>query len=104
MNNEDDIIIEYQTEDGRTRYEAGRLSSYGGNTLTLELIHGRHEFSRIDGRWIAGDCLNYRLARVRDEHMTAPRVRPESEDCSGYTWTLGVPFATHENSTVPLSC
>ena len=49
----------------KERYVSALIKSYSGNTIWLETVpHGEHEFSREDGRWIAGACLNLESGRL----------------------------------------
>lgn len=48
----------------KTYYAAGVVSAVGGGSVTVKLPYGEHEFSREDGRWMSGPCLNYRAATI----------------------------------------
>jgi len=50
----------------RTIYAAGFIEGYGGRDILVDLPMGMHEFSREDGTWRCGDCLNYKDARILD--------------------------------------
>lgn len=57
------VIVEYvvdkDTDQRRTYYAAGYIEGYGGSDLIIEMPNGRHIFSRRDGTWLSGDCLNF---------------------------------------------
>lgn len=48
----------------RTIYARCFIQGYSGSDILLETPMGMHEFSRKDGTWRVGDCLNYRDARI----------------------------------------
>ena len=59
------IVIEYSPfESNKTRFCAAGLDSYGGDRVYLDTPYGRHAFSREDGRWLEGDCLNFLDGRI----------------------------------------
>ena len=59
------IVIEYTPYgSNKTRFSAATLDSYGGDRVHLDTIYGRQTFSRLDGRWIDGDCLNFVDGRI----------------------------------------
>jgi hypothetical protein len=66
------VIIEYPSDGGtgvppgKMIYAAGIIDGYGGSDIVLVLPYGRHLFSRADGTWLEGDCLNYLDAKIRD--------------------------------------
>lgn len=64
------VIVEYTVDrdmdQRRTAYARGFIDGYGGSDVLVIMPVGRHEFSRKDGRWIAGDCLNYKDGAIMD--------------------------------------
>jgi hypothetical protein len=48
----------------KTYYAAGVVECIGGGSIHVSLPYGVHEFSRSDGRWMSGPCLNYRNAAI----------------------------------------
>lgn len=66
------VIVEYPSDGatgahpGRTLYACGYVESVSGGDIVVEMPIGRHEFSRKDGRWLAGDCLNYKDGAIMD--------------------------------------
>jgi hypothetical protein len=59
------VIIEYAL-DNKTHYCAAFVEGYGGSDIVLQTPMGRHTFSRADGTWLSGDCMNYVDAAIRD--------------------------------------
>lgn len=51
---------------GKTIYAAGCVEGYSGSDILIDLPMGRHSFSRADGTWREGDCLNYKDAKILD--------------------------------------
>ena len=66
------VIVEYPAEPDlgqgsrKTAYAAGYIVGIGGSSIIVTMPIGRHEFSRKDGKWLAGDCLNYKDAAIMD--------------------------------------
>ena len=70
------VIVEYPAEpepepdlgqgSRKTAYAAGYIVGIGGSSIIVTMPLGRHEFSRNDGKWLAGDCLNYKDAAIMD--------------------------------------
>lgn len=42
----------------KAHWAAAKIASYGGDRIWLSTPYGDHAFSRDDGRWIEGPCLN----------------------------------------------
>lgn len=66
MKNETKRIIIEWTPYGATesRYSAATLSGVSGDRVFLSTIFGDQAFSRRDGRWIEGPCLNFEHGRI----------------------------------------
>lgn len=63
------VIVAYPSEtltERKTVYAAGYIDGYGGGDILVIMPIGRHEFSRKDGKWLAGDCLNYKDGVIMD--------------------------------------
>lgn len=62
------VIISYPSTSGpqKTYYAAGFIDGYSGSDIMVDLPIGRHSFSRADGTWREGDCLNYKDAKILD--------------------------------------
>lgn len=64
------VICEYPADKGtdqqKVRFFAAFVEGYGGSDIVLWTPMGRHLFSRNDGTWLEGDCLNYVDAKIRD--------------------------------------
>lgn len=60
------VIIEYPGCDGKTQFAAGFIEGIGGSHLTLTTMFGNMTFSRDDGTWVSGPCLNYSDGKIRD--------------------------------------
>lgn len=46
------------------RYSAATLSGVAGDSVFLSTIYGEQTFSRRDGRWIEGPCMNFEHGRI----------------------------------------
>lgn len=66
------VIVEHASDGstgtipGKTMYARGCIESISGGAIQIVMPIGRHEFSRKDGRWLAGDCLNYKDGAIMD--------------------------------------
>jgi hypothetical protein len=49
---------------GKMVFAAGFIEGCSGKDVLVELPMGMHEFSRDDGTWRCGDCLNYKDAKI----------------------------------------
>lgn len=59
----------------KTIYAAGFIEGYSGSTMLIRLPMGTHEFSREDGTWRCGDCLNYKDARIIEAEAVEASIR-----------------------------
>lgn len=74
------VILQYPDPNfdaagARSVYAAGFIEGYSGSDILLDLPMGRHEFSRTDGTWRAGDCLNYKDARILEFEQVEASIR-----------------------------
>jgi hypothetical protein len=65
------VIVEYTADRGfdqqKTRFCAAYVDGFSGSDIMLLMpIGGCHLFSRKDGTWLDGDCLNYVGAAIRE--------------------------------------
>lgn len=62
------VVVEYvvdkDMDNAKTHYAAGFVDGVGGSDIVLVMPIGRHLFSRTDGTWRGGDCLNYIDAKI----------------------------------------
>jgi len=62
------VLIEYVVDKGydqqRMHYCAGFVDGISGSDIMVILPIGVHCFSRKDGTWLSGDCLNYADAKI----------------------------------------
>lgn len=70
------VVIEYTPRGSdKLRYAAAKLDGYSGDTILLETQYGRMAFSRDDGRWLEGDCLNYLEGHVFEVNKLDGAIR-----------------------------
>jgi hypothetical protein len=58
------IIVYNNYGSNKERYCAAAVVGYGGDRIFLSTIWGEQTFSRVDGRWIDGPCLNFCDGRI----------------------------------------
>lgn len=59
------VIIEWTWGDGdKAQFCASVVAGYAAGRIWLNTLFGEHAFSRADGRWMSGPCLNLENARI----------------------------------------
>lgn len=59
------VIITYTPYGAdKEHYSAATVEGISGDRVFLDTIWGRHAFSRADGRWIDGPCLNFADGKI----------------------------------------
>lgn len=72
------VIVESFHHDKVAMYEKCRVTGYTGSYMILDTKYGTHEFSREDGGWISGPCMNYLHSAVRMDDIKS--MFPEQFD------------------------
>jgi hypothetical protein len=69
------IIVYNNYGSNKERYSAATLVGYGGDRIFLATIWGEQTFSRTDGRWIDGPCLNFAEGKIHEFEALEQSIR-----------------------------
>lgn len=86
------VLVEYgEYGSNKTRYCAASISGIGGDRIWLSTPFGEHAFSRADGRWIDGPCLNLESGAIHQLDLLENEIVlgsvAKSYECTDHTMT-----------------
>jgi hypothetical protein len=72
-----EVLIEDTHHNVVVSYTRARITGLTSDRVWLDTPYGSQAFSREDGRWSEGPCLNYLHARIRTDDLMA-HVHPSA--------------------------